>query len=128
VKIRLRDHARWGDDKLQKIALATTPRVQIDLYCAAPGQSQKPHTHGDQDKIYVVLEGRGRFTVDGTEEVLAAGEAVLAPAGAEHGVVNDGAERLLVLVMVSPPARHQAGGERPPLLSQAPPPARDAGE
>jgi quercetin dioxygenase-like cupin family protein len=106
VKIRVRDPARFSPDKLARIALATTPRVQLDLYCVGPGQSQKPHTHADQDKIYYVLEGRGRVSVGGREESLTPGEAVLAPAGSEHGLVNDGAEPLLVLVVVSPPPTH----------------------
>ena len=106
MKIRIRDHARWDAARLQKVALGATPRVQLDLYCVGAGQSQKPHIHGDQDKIYVVLEGRGRFTVAGEEGSLAAGEAVVAQAGAEHGLVNDGPEGLLVLVIVSPPPIH----------------------
>jgi len=106
VKIRVRDQARFSPDKLAKIALATTARLQLDLYCVGAGQSQKPHTHADQDKIYYVLEGRGRVAVGGREEPLAAGEAVLAPAGAEHGLVNDGSDPLLVLVVVSPPPTH----------------------
>jgi mannose-6-phosphate isomerase-like protein (cupin superfamily) len=106
MKIRIRDHAKLQPDKLAKIALATTARVQLDLYCVDAGQSQKPHTHGDQDKIYVVLEGRGRFSVGTEEERLGAGEAVVAPAGVEHGLVNDGPEPLLVLVVVAPPPPH----------------------
>ncbi len=106
MKIQLREHARFQPDKLTKIALASTPRVQLDLYCVGPGQSQKPHTHGDQDKIYVVLEGHGRFWVAGRDEALAPGEAVVAAAGQEHGLVNDGAEPLLVLVLVAPPPPH----------------------
>lgn len=106
MKIRVRDQARFSPDKLAKIALATTPRLQLDLYCVGAGQSQKPHTHADQDKIYYVLEGRGRVAVGGREEPLAAGEAVLAPAGAEHGLINDGSDPLLVLVVVSPPPTH----------------------
>lgn len=106
MKIRVRDQARFSPDKLAKIALATTARLQLDLYCVGAGQSQKPHTHADQDKIYYVLEGRGRVAVGGREEPLAAGEAVLAPAGAEHGLVNDGSDPLLVLVVVSPPPTH----------------------
>jgi quercetin dioxygenase-like cupin family protein len=106
VKIRIRDHATLHPDKLAKIALATTARAQLDLYCVGAGQSQKPHTHGDQDKIYVVLEGRGRFSVGGDEEWLGAGEAVVAPAGVEHGLVNDGPDSLLVLVVVAPPPPH----------------------
>lgn len=105
-KVRVREHAHFQADKLAKVALATTARVQLDLYCVGPGQSQKPHTHADQDKVYFVLEGRGRFAVGGVEESAQAGEAVVAPAGAEHGLTNDGADPLLVLVVVSPPPTH----------------------
>jgi quercetin dioxygenase-like cupin family protein len=106
MKIRVRDLAKFTSDRMAKIALATTERCQLDLYCVAAGQSQKAHTHDDQDKIYYVLEGAGRFTLGGTDERLAAGEALVAPAGVEHGLVNDGQEPLLVLVVVSPPPPH----------------------
>ena len=76
---------------MAKIALAATPRALLDLYCLAPGQAQKPHTHGDQDKIYLVLEGRGRIHLDGQDEAVGPGEVVVA-AGAAHGVVNDGTD------------------------------------
>lgn len=105
-KIVIRDHARFAADKMAKIALGATERALLDLYCVEPGQAQKPHTHGDQDKIYVVLEGRGRITVGGSEDTFGPGEAVIAPAGAEHGLVNDGPDRLLVLVVVTPPPPH----------------------
>ena len=105
-KIRVAEHAKFSADKMAKIALATTSRAQLDLYCLEKGQSQKPHTHDDQDKIYYVLEGRGRFSVGGVAESMGPGEAIVAAAGAEHGLVNDGPDRLLVLVVVSPPPPH----------------------
>ena len=40
----------------------------------------------------MVLEGRGRFTVGAVEETLGPGEASWPPAGAAHGVANDGPE------------------------------------
>ena len=106
MKIRLVEHAKFQADKMAKIALATTPRAQLDLYCLEPGQAQKVHSHDDQDKVYVVLEGRGHFTVGGEQYALAAGEAVVAAAGAPHGVTNDSGGRLLLLVFVSPPPPH----------------------
>jgi len=106
VKIRVAAHAKFQADKMAKIALATTSRAQLDLYCLEPGQSQKPHVHADQDKIYYVLEGRGRFTLEGAEESAEAGEAIVAAAGAAHGVVNDSGARLLLLVVVMPPPPH----------------------
>jgi quercetin dioxygenase-like cupin family protein len=105
-KITIRDHVRWEPDRMAKVALGATERALLDLYCVAPGQTQKAHTHGDQDKIYVVLEGEGRISVGGSEERFGPGEAVIAPAGVEHGLVNDGPASLLVLVVVTPPPPH----------------------
>jgi len=106
MKIRLADHAKYQPDKMAKIALASTPRAQVDLYCLEPGQSQKVHAHDSQDKVYVVLEGRGRFTLDGAEHALAAGEALVSAAGRQHGVANDSGARLLLLVFMAPPPPH----------------------
>jgi quercetin dioxygenase-like cupin family protein len=113
VKIRVEDHVRFDGAKMAKVALATTTRAQLDLYCVAPGQSQKPHTHGDQDKIYYVLEGVGRFSLAGEDLRLASGEALVAPAGVEHGLQNDGTDPLLVLVVVTPPPPHAQETKKP---------------
>src|SRR5262245_7679151 len=106
MKIRLRDHIAFQADKMAKVALAATPRALVDLCCLQPGQSQKPHAPGDQDKIYLVLEGRGRVHLDGQEDTVEPGEAVVAKAGAAHGVANDGPDPLVLLVIVTPPPPH----------------------
>jgi quercetin dioxygenase-like cupin family protein len=106
MKIAVKEHAKFSLDKMAKIALATTDRAQLDLYCVGPGKQQKDHRHEDQDKIYYVLEGIGRFTLGGAEQRLSAGEALVASAGVPHGLVNDGPEPLLVLVVVAPPPPH----------------------
>lgn len=106
MKIRVRDHVKLQADKMAKIALSTTPRAQLDVYCLAPGQSQKAHVHDDQDKICYVVEGRGRFSLDGAEEILEPGEAVVARAGSSHGIANAGDSPLIVLVVVTPPPPH----------------------
>jgi mannose-6-phosphate isomerase-like protein (cupin superfamily) len=117
MKITVRDHAKFQADKMAKVALATTARAQLDLYCVGPGQEQKPHTHEDQDKIYFVLDGRGSFVVDDGRETLGPGDAIVATAGRSHGLVNEGPAPLLVLVVVSPPPAHAGGahgGHEPP--------------
>jgi len=106
MKIRVEDHVKFQPEKLAKIALAGTGRFQLDLYCVAPGQAQKPHIHEAQDKVYYVLKGAGRFSLGGKEETLGEGEVLVAPAGAEHGLVNDGPDPLVVLVVVAPPPTH----------------------
>jgi quercetin dioxygenase-like cupin family protein len=106
MKIRLADRAKYQSDKMAKIALVSTPRAQVDLYCLEPGQSQKVHAHEGQDKVYVVLEGRGRFTLDGADHALESGEALVAAASSQHGVTNDSGKRLLLLVFMAPPPPH----------------------
>lgn len=95
-------HSAFSSEKMAKNNLFTTERLFCDVYCFEPGQSQKPHAHAHSDKIYYVLEGAGVFRVGAEERRAAAGTAVLAPAGAAHGVVNPGPERLRLLVVMAP--------------------------
>lgn len=122
MRIRVKDHVKFQADRMAKIALATTARAQLDLYCVAPGQAQTPHSHADQDKIYYVLEGRGRFRVGADEQTVEAGEAVVARAGVEHGLVNNGSAPLVALVVVTPPPAHpsQAAAGRAGLAPRDP--------
>src|SRR5262249_40356023 len=106
MKIRLADRAKYQPDRMAKIALASTPRAQVDLYCLEPGQSQKVHAHEGQDKVYVVLEGRGRFTLAGADHALESGEALAAAACCQRGVTNDSAQRLLLLAFMAPQPPH----------------------
>src|SRR5256885_16303764 len=103
MKIRVKDHVKFQADKMAKIALATTARAQLDLYCVAPGQAQTPHRHVDQDKIYYVLEGRGRFRVGADEETVEAGEAGVPPAGGEPGRRHKRPGPPGALAVVTPP-------------------------
>lgn len=100
--ITLSEHAQFNPDKMKKNNVFQTPRFFCDVYCFEPGQEQKGHVHGEQDKIYLVLEGQGRFKVGTEEQVLGPGQGTMAPAGEEHGVVNHTQDRLKVLVFVAP--------------------------
>ena len=94
---------RFSSEKMQKVGLFSSERFFLDLYCLEPGQSQKPHAHDGSDKVYLVLEGRGRFRVATEEQSLGAGEGVMAGSGDVHGIVNDSEERLVVLTLMAPP-------------------------
>lgn len=100
--VNLSDVQQFGPDKMKKNNLFQTPRFFCDVYCFEPGQEQKGHVHGEQDKVYLVLEGQGTFQVGQERRVLGPGQGTMAPAGEEHGVVNHTASRLRVLVFVAP--------------------------
>jgi quercetin dioxygenase-like cupin family protein len=103
---RLNDLSQFSSDKMKKNGVFETDRFFCDLYCFEPGQEQHPHTHGGQDKIYYVVEGRGAFKIGDEERELGPGEIALAPAGQNHGVANRGKQRLVTLVFVTPKPSH----------------------
>ncbi len=100
--ITLADCQQFASDKMKKNNLFQTERLFCDIYCFEPGQEQKGHVHGHQDKVYLVLEGQGTFQVGSEHCMLEAGQGTLAPAGEEHGVKNHTTQRLKVLVFVAP--------------------------
>lgn len=100
--IALSDFQQFSQDKMKKNNLFETSRFFCDIYCFEPGQEQKGHIHGEQDKVYIVLEGQGTFQVGSEKQILGTGQGTIAPAGEEHGVKNHTGERLKVLVFVAP--------------------------
>ncbi|MBI5368385.1 MAG: cupin domain-containing protein [Planctomycetes bacterium] len=100
---------RFSPEKLSKVNLFESERMFCDLYCFEPGQEQKLHGHAGSDKVYVVLEGTGRFRVGAEEREVGEGGVVAAPLGVEHGVKNACGARLVLLVAMAPnPGKHPA--------------------
>jgi len=100
--VNLSDYQQFSSEKMKKNNMFKTPRFFCDIYCFEPGQEQKGHSHGEQDKVYLVLEGQGTFQVGSEKLVLGPGQGTMAPAGEEHGVKNHTGQRLKVFVFVAP--------------------------
>jgi mannose-6-phosphate isomerase-like protein (cupin superfamily) len=60
-----------------------SPGLELGVYVlvAPEADNQQPHEH---DEVYVVIEGTGVLTVDGTDVNVKEGDAVFVEAGAEH--------------------------------------------
>ena len=100
--IEPRDHVGTRDDKAYKHTFFQSERLLTGLNCLQPGQGQHIHIHAEQDKFYLVLAGVGRFSVDGEEKECGPGELILAPAGIDHGVTNDGDTVLTFMTVIAP--------------------------
>lgn len=100
--IHLSDYQQFSSEKMKKNNIFQTTRFFCDVYCFEPGQEQKGHVHGGQDKVYLVLEGQGTFQVGNEKHELGPGQGTMASAGEEHGVKNHTSRRLKVLVFVAP--------------------------
>lgn len=96
------DHAQGRAEKPFKQTFFQSERLLTGLNCLLPGQKQPIHDHVEQDKFYYVLAGAGLFTVGGVKKVCHAGELILAPAGIEHGVENQGTELLTFITVIAP--------------------------
>jgi mannose-6-phosphate isomerase-like protein (cupin superfamily) len=92
----------FSTEKMKKVGLVDTPNLFCDAYCFEAGQEQAGHRHAVGDKLYYVVEGRGRIRVGTEERDVGPGELVCAPAGDEHAVRNPGPGRLVLLVVMAP--------------------------
>lgn len=88
--------------KFFKTTLFQSERLLLGLNCLENGQEQAVHAHANQDKFYLVLEGRGDFSVAGEQIDAGPGEVVWAPASVPHGVNNHQTDRLVLLVGIAP--------------------------
>jgi mannose-6-phosphate isomerase-like protein (cupin superfamily) len=94
--------AKFAPNKMGKSTLAEGAFLFAGLNSFEPGQEHAAHAHAGQDKLYVVLEGSGVVRIGEREKPMTAGDAAFAPAGVIHSIRNPGAERLVVLAVLSP--------------------------
>ena len=76
----------------------------IVAWLIEPGQRIAPHVHPEGQDTWTVLAGQGDYLVDGAGGCapIVAGDVVVAPKGAVHGVVNTGPQPLRLISVVSP--------------------------
>ena len=103
---KLSDMARFNPEKMGKVDLAASPRLMSGLNCFEPGQAQQAHAHAGADKLYLVLEGSGEFSVGDERRTLAAGDLLHVPENLPHGVANTSNARLVTLIVIAPKPMH----------------------
>ena len=77
------------------VAMFEHGTLLVELYAPRGADPQKPHT---RDELYVVVAGSGTFFCDGTRMRFETGDALFAPAHAEHRF-EDFSDDLAVWVM-----------------------------
>jgi quercetin dioxygenase-like cupin family protein len=97
-----RQHTSYQPQSQTKVTLFRSDQLMLGLNCLARGQRQSLHSHADQDKFYLVLEGSGEFEVADERRIAGPGVVVWAAAGQPHSVVNAGETGLVVLVGIAP--------------------------
>lgn len=94
--------ARFQADKMAKVDVVSSPRLICGLNCFEPGQTQKVHAHAGADKLYLVMEGSGEFTVGDERRTLSKGELLYVKENLPHGVTNTSPGKLVVAIVITP--------------------------
>jgi mannose-6-phosphate isomerase-like protein (cupin superfamily) len=71
----------------------------IDRVVVPPGSTIGFHKHGENEEMYVVLEGQGLMQIEGDEIAVNKGDMILNPVGGSHGLVNNSREDIDILVI-----------------------------
>jgi quercetin dioxygenase-like cupin family protein len=98
-----RVHAHGGEREIsfaRVLERVRGPLRFIDLSVLPPGADIGAHTHADDnEELYIVVEGRGRMSLDGEEFEVQPGDVILNRPGGSHGLRNIGAAELRIVVI-----------------------------
>ena len=97
-------HFREGQPEPPRVVVTESVHAAVVAWSVEPGQRIELHVHPTGQDTWVVLAGTGLYFTDreATSRPLAPGTIAVAPAGAVHGALNTGTERLLFVSVVSP--------------------------
>ena len=100
----VRDHLQPHDGEPIRSVVHETNDAAVVAWTVRPGQRIGAHVHPSGQDTWTVLEGEGEYQLDreGRTQRIQAGDVVVAPTGAVHGVLNTGAQPLVILSVVSP--------------------------
>ena len=73
--------------------------VSMTLFAFEQDEEISTHT-ADGDALVTVLDGTGRFTIDGEAHLVSAGESIVMPAHVSHAVYGQTRFKMLLTVIV----------------------------
>jgi quercetin dioxygenase-like cupin family protein len=96
-----------------------TPQIRSRFLRMEPGQTADRHSHDLGHEIFLILEGRARFEIDGQVEELGPGQLCVARIDEPHSVSVVGDEPMTMYLSVTPHIQpthtgRDATGERKP--------------
>lgn len=95
--VNLCDLVETKEGQIVSRTLAQNGAVSITLFAFCKGEEISTHK-SEGDAMVTVIEGSGKFTIDGKEYILNQGETIVMPAGKPHAVY--GVENFKMLLTV----------------------------
>ena len=83
--LHMAEQVDYQDGQIVSRTLVQNSKLSMTLFAFEKDEEISTHASGG-DAMVLVLEGRGRFTIDGREHFCSAGESIVMPAGKPHAV------------------------------------------
>ena len=84
------------------VNMPVTPQIRCRFLKMAVGQFNAGHTHDLGHEIFLILQGRAEFEIDGQSAVLGPGQMCIALTDQYHTVHNVGDDEVIMFLSVTP--------------------------
>ena len=98
AKLELRDQLTYQQGQVVSKTLIQNAAVSVTLFSFDKGEEISTHESGG-DAMVTVLEGTGRFTIEGDAFILHEGETIIMPANKPHAVYGEERFKMLLTVV-----------------------------
>jgi quercetin dioxygenase-like cupin family protein len=90
------DFTDSSGDEATVVRVYRNPDCSIVVWNLEPGQPHAPHSHPENTQVFVVLSGEGEYTAEqgAPTKRVRAGDWIIVPRGAVHGIRNTGSTKL----------------------------------
>ncbi|OGG43678.1 cupin [Candidatus Jorgensenbacteria bacterium RIFCSPLOWO2_12_FULL_42_11] len=89
--------------------LYTGKHSQLVAMNLKPGEEIGAEVHPDTDQFFRIDAGEGKVVINGIDNAVKDGFAVVVPAGANHNVINTSPDKDLKLYTIYSPPHHRDG-------------------
>ncbi|MEK7652250.1 MAG: cupin domain-containing protein [Patescibacteria group bacterium] len=87
--------------------LYTGKHSQLVLMSLKPLEEIGEETHDESDQFFRFEKGNGKVLIDGNEQTVSDGDAVIVPTGAKHNIINTSKTDSLKLYTIYSPPHHK---------------------
>lgn len=97
-----------ANDNFRKVVY-TGQHSQLVVMSLSPNEDIGMETHPTTDQFFRIEKGEGKIIMNGEEQLIKDGTAIVVPAGTEHNIINTSSEDALKLYTVYSPPHHKDG-------------------
>lgn len=98
VILELKEQVAYQNGQIVSKTLVQNESVSLTLFAFEKGEEISTHAAGG-DALVTVLEGIGKFTIDGKEFILQQGESIIMPKDIPHAVYGEQRFKMLLNVV-----------------------------